>query len=116
MKPGCTNRYSFKFKDGDKVLLKPTPDQAAQGAQIQTLKIVTSGWTIRSNEYSFVYVCKNEEEALMTVPAINVDMQGELANPDMDKPIVHILKENASSNIPWNGTQPSVDGGTDEGA
>ena len=38
MKPGCTNRYNFKFNDGDKVLLKPTPDQAAQGVQLQTLK------------------------------------------------------------------------------
>ena len=92
MKPGCTNRYNFKFKDGDKVILKPTPDQAAQGAQIQTLKIVTSGWTIRSNEYSFVYVCKNEEEALMTVPAINVDMQGELVSPSVDKPISTLVE------------------------
>ena len=91
MKPGCTNRYSFKFKDGDKVILKPTPEQAAQGAQIQTLKIVTSGWTIRSNEYSFVYVCKNEEEALMTVPAINVDMQGELVNIPIQEHVASII-------------------------
>ena len=110
MKPGCTNRYSFKFKNGDKVILKPTPDQAAQGVQLQTLKIVTSGWTIRSNDYAFVYVCKNEEEALMTVPAINVDMQGELVSPSEDKPISHLVE------LPHDNIVGTLNGGQDEGA
>ena len=91
MKPGITNRYNFKFKDGDKVILKPTPEQASQGVQIQTLKIITSGWTIRSNDYAFVYVCKNEEEALMTVPAINVDMQGELIKIPIEEHVASII-------------------------
>ena len=112
MKPGCTNRYNFKFNDGDTVVLRPTPDQAAQGAQIQRLKIVTSGWTIRSNEYSFVYICKNEDEGLMTVPAINVDMQGNLVSPSVDKPISHLIEVNTLGF----GSDKDPNGATDEGA
>ena len=109
MKDGIVNRYSFRFKAGDKVLLKPTPEQTAQGAGLQMLSIVASGWTIRSNDYAFVYVCKNEDGGIMTVPAINVDSQGSYATqqPSGASKLVELR--------PQNYNQVGIDGASSEG-
>ena len=100
------NRYSFRFKPGDKVLVKPTPEQSSEGASLQILNIIASGWTVRSNEYAFVYICKNGNGGMMTLPAINIDSQGEYVQRPSGAPKLVELRPN---------DQVGIDGASSEG-